>query len=147
MIIFDFHLILLIFSETNHPTVRSIITPEYVQKKFLFEIPFRIFCSEAARRIGASGIPILSSPRTTALISQVKNMATLNRKRKQFLHLPPKIPVNQLPRIQRRTDAPFRPRSNTITQKSNPPASASFIDKLLHSQKQLYSMENIEMQG
>jgi len=74
-------------------------------------------------------------------------MAALQRKRKLFARLPPRIPVNQLPRIQHRTDAPFRLRSKAITQKSNPRASTSFIDKLLHSQKQLYSLENIQMQG
>jgi len=74
-------------------------------------------------------------------------MAALQLKRKLFARLPPRIPVNQLPRIQRRTDASFRPCSRATTQKSNPRASASFIDKLLHSQKQLHSLENIQMQG
>jgi hypothetical protein len=55
--------------------------------------------------------------------------------------------VNQLPRIQHRTDAPLRPRSKRIAQRSNLPTSASFIDKLLHSQKQLYSLETIQIQG
>ncbi len=74
-------------------------------------------------------------------------MAALQRKRKRFARLPPKIPVNQLPRIQHRTDAPLRPRSKRIAQRSNLPTSASFIDKLLHSQKQLYSLETIQIQG
>jgi len=74
-------------------------------------------------------------------------MAALHRKRKLVARLPPKIPISQLPRIQRRTDAPLRPRSKTITQKSNSLTNASFLDKLLHSQSQLYSLKNIQIQG
>ena len=74
-------------------------------------------------------------------------MAELQRKRKRFRRLPPRMPISQLPRIQRRADAPIRPRLKTIAPKSNPPASASFMDKLLYAQKHLYSLENVRMQG
>jgi hypothetical protein len=74
-------------------------------------------------------------------------MTALRRKRKLVARLPRKIPINQLPRIQRRSDAPVRPGSKTITQKSKSLVNASFLDKLLHSQNQLYSLENIQMKG
>jgi hypothetical protein len=74
-------------------------------------------------------------------------MATLKRKRKRVARLPPRILIHQLPRIQRRTDAPLPPRSKTITPKRNRSAGTSFIDQLLHSQKQLYSLENFQTQG
>ncbi len=105
------------------------------------------FFSEAARRIAASGLPVLPSPRSTALINQAKYMSALQEKRKLVARLPSRIPTKQLPRIQRRTDAPLRPQSNIISQKSKSFSNASFIDKLLHSQSQLYSLKNIQMQG
>lgn len=74
-------------------------------------------------------------------------MKTLHHKRKQFARLPAKIPVNQLARIQRRTDAPLRSHLKTITQKSNNSSNVSFLDKLLQSQQQLHSLEKIQMQG
>jgi hypothetical protein len=70
-------------------------------------------------------------------------MAVLKRKRKQFARLPPKIPINQMPRIQRRADAPTRPRSKPKAQPSNAP----FIDKLLQSQNHLHSFQNVQCQG
>jgi hypothetical protein len=78
---------------------------------------------------------------------QEQNMAILKRKRKQFARLPPKIPVNQLPRIQRRADAPLLLRSKPVSQRPRPSASASFIDKLLHSQNHLLSLQNVQVQG
>ena len=70
-------------------------------------------------------------------------MSKLRQKRKLVARLPPKIPINKLPRIQRRSDAPLRPKSNTIIRKSK----ASFLDKLLHSQQQLRTLANIQIQG
>lgn len=100
--------------------------------------------SEAARRIAASGKPIIPSPRSAALISQTQNMAALRHKRQQYARLPPKISVNQLPRIQRRTDAPLRPHLKPINRISN---NIPFLDNLLRSQEELYLLQNIQMQG
>ena len=126
---------------------RSIITPEYVYMELPRQkLPFN-FYSEAVRRIAESGIPVVPYPRSMALISQAKNMAALHRKRKQFARLPPKIPINQLPRIRRRTDAILRPQPKLVNKKFNRSTSTSFIDKLLQSQQQLHSFEHIQMQG
>jgi len=66
----------------------------------------------------------------------------------------PRIPINQLPRIRRRVDAPSRPRAAaaapiTTTRISNPTPSnnPSFIDNLLNSQERLHNLQNVRMHG
>ncbi len=72
----------------------------------------------------------------------------------------PRIPINQLPRIRRRVDAPSRPHAaataaaaaaptTTTTRISNPTASnnPSFIDNLLNSQERLHNLQNVRMHG
>lgn len=74
-------------------------------------------------------------------------MAKLRIRRKMVARLPPKISTDELPRIPRRTDASPRPPIATAPGKLNPLTKASFMDKLLHSQNQLHSSENILVQG
>ena len=74
-------------------------------------------------------------------------MAELRIRRKMITRLPPKISTNELPRIPRRTDAPSRPPIAAAPGKLNPLVKASFMDKLLHSQNQLHSSKNIQIQG
>jgi len=125
------------------------------------------FYSEAVRRIAASGIPILSRSQTEPSISQElsvrRTTPTLDRVPSRTIRPPPlppsqpRIPINQLPRIQRRVDAPSRPRATTTTRRttaittriSNPTSSnnPSFIDNLLNSQERLHNLQNVRMHG
>lgn len=65
----------------------------------------------------------------------------------------PRIPVSQLPRIQRRADAPVRtqnrpPRPNPPRPtQSLPSTSPSFLDGLLNSQERLHNLQNVRMHG
>ena len=71
----------------------------------------------------------------------------VHRKRTRVVRRPPapsRIPIHQLPRIQCRADASPRPRFKAKTKTSNP-TSSLFIDKLLNSQTQLHSLQNIRM--
>ncbi|CAF1300387.1 unnamed protein product [Rotaria sp. Silwood1] len=128
------------------PAHRSIITP-----------------NEAARRIAASGIPIMSRSHTEPSISRElsirRTTPILDRVPSRTIRPPriaptqPRIPINQLPRIQRRTDAPVRPsptpRSSTMTTRpSNSTSSVapSFIDNLLNSQERLHNLQNMSIQ-
>ncbi|CAF2522575.1 unnamed protein product [Rotaria sp. Silwood2] len=129
------------------PLNRTIITP-----------------NEAARRIAASGIPILSRSHTEPSISRElsirRTTPTLDRVPSRTIRPPrvapvqPLIPINQLPRIQRRTDAPLRPRpiprSSTTTTRTSDSISSiapSFIDNLLNSQERLHNLQNVRIHG
>ena len=88
----------------------------------------------------------MPSSRETVLVNQTKYMTELRLKRKKLARLPPKIPVNQLPRIQRRKDVPIQSQSKVIQNKlTHSSSKVSFIDQLLNSQKQLLSLNNIKL--
>ncbi|CAF5093339.1 unnamed protein product, partial [Rotaria magnacalcarata] len=58
--------------------------------------------------------------------------------------------ISQLPRIQRRNDAPRRPRPTlpvppSSTRTSN--AAPSFLDTLLNSQERLHNLQNVRIHG
>lgn len=126
---------------------------------------FSLLFSEAARRIAASGIPILSRSQTEPSISRELNirrtMPTLDRVPSRTIRPPalpptqPRTPISQLPRIQRRVDAPparprpRAPRPPTIIRTSNSTSSTnpSFIDNLLNSQERLHNLQNVRMHG
>ena len=61
---------------------------------------------------------------------------------------PPRIPISQLPRIQRRPDAPVRTRPVNVRSVSTPiqPVS-SFLDDLLSSQARMLNRESFQVQG
>lgn len=125
------------------------------------------FFSEAARRIAASGIPILSRTQTEPSISRALSLEH------QQIHLDrvpsrtirpsaparsstPRVPIHQLPRIRRRPDAApaaAAPRTTTAStrtvQRTNtaPAATPSFIDHLLTSQERLHNLQNVRMHG
>ena len=94
---------------------RTIITPRFeIRNTFAFSLnSFSLLFSEAARRIAASGIPILSRSQTEPSISRElsirRTMPTLDRVPSRTIRPPPlprtqpRIPISQLPRIQRRT--------------------------------------------
>ncbi|CAF1062728.1 unnamed protein product [Rotaria sordida] len=134
-------------TRTMLPTNRSIITP-----------------NEAARRIAASGIPILARSHTEPSISRElsvrRTTPTLDRVPSRTIRPPtqPRIPINQLPRIQRRADAPLRSRPTprlpsppppTTTQTSHSTSSnvPSFLDNLLNSQQRLHNLQNVRING
>jgi hypothetical protein len=132
----------------NKPSTRSVSTTRFAKKGFDCPYNFYDFISEAARRIAVSGIPILARPQTAPLMKQENNM-TVDRKQariRRCVPVLPRISINQLPRIQRRADAPPRPKPKPKTQEPNP-TSSSFIDRLLNAQKHLHSSQNIQMQG
>ncbi|CAF3286474.1 unnamed protein product [Rotaria socialis] len=121
-----------------------------------------ITANEAARRIAASGIPIISRSHTEPSISRelsVRRTPTLDRVPSRTIRpsplppAPPRIPISQLPRIQRRNDAPSRPRptlpvpppSRSSTRTSN--AAPSFLDTLLNSQERLHNLQNVRIHG
>ncbi|CAM4754905.1 unnamed protein product [Rotaria magnacalcarata] len=118
-----------------------------------------ITANEAARRIAASGIPILSRSHTEPSISRelsVRRTPTLDRVPSRTIRpsplppAPPRIPISQLPRIQRRNDAPRRPRPTlpvppSSTRTSN--AAPSFLDTLLNSQERLHNLQNVRIHG
>lgn len=65
-----------------------------------------------------------------------------------------RISISQLPRIQRRADAPARPSQPTPvptpvtrTLTTVPLTNASFLDDLLNSQQRLHNLENVRMHG
>ncbi len=112
------------------------------------------FYSEAARRIAASGIPILSRAQTEPSISRDlsmrRTMPTLDRIPSRTIRpptLPPRIPINQLPRIHRRAGAPSRSRPTATPPTTTNPTGPSFIDNLLHSQERLHNLQNVRMHG
>ncbi|CAF3739368.1 unnamed protein product [Rotaria socialis] len=121
-----------------------------------------ITANEAARRIAASGIPIISRSHTEPSISRelsVRRTPTLDRVPSRTIRpsplppAPPRIPISQLPRIQRRNDAPSRPRPTlpvpppprSSTRTSN--AAPSFLDTLLNSQERLHNLQNVRIHG
>ncbi len=158
-------------SISSSSSYRSIITPKLAKNnKFCFlSKNDSVLFSEAARRIAASGIPILSSSQTEPSISRALSIRhttpTLDRVPSRTIRPPPlppsqpRIPINQLPRIQRRIDAPSRPRPRPLpasrpapapsTQTSNPTplTTPSFIDHLLNSQERLHNLQNVRMHG
>jgi hypothetical protein len=167
------HSVLFIFREDEFATTasssslsnRSIITARFVKKKKNRSLK-RIFFlfSEAARRIAASGIPILSRIETEPSISRDlsirRTTPPLDRVPSRTIRPPPlppsqpRIPIHQLPRIQRRADASTRVRprpapptlirtTTDLTSSTNP----SFIDNLLNSQERLHNLQNVRMHG
>ncbi|CAF3722795.1 unnamed protein product [Adineta steineri] len=126
------------------PPSRTIITP-----------------SEAARRIAASGIPILSRAQTEPSISRELSVRrvtpSLDRIPSRTIRPPtlsqPRLPINQLPRIQRRGGGPTRARPVPPRLPPPPPppppttTAPSFLDNLLHSQERLHNLQNVRMNG
>ncbi|UJR26601.1 hypothetical protein I4U23_007921 [Adineta vaga] len=124
--------------------------------------------SEAARRIAASGIPILTRTQTEPSISRelsIQRMTpSLDRAPSRTIRPPPlsqpRVPISQLPRIQRRANTLNRERPAaaaaavaTITNNNNNnniathTANPSFLDNLLHSQERLHNLQNVRMHG
>ena len=121
--------------------------------------------SEAARRIAASGIPILSRSRTQPSISRELSLQrhTINLDRIPSRTIrpaaatnvrtrpppsPPQVPIHQLPRIRRRPDAPIREPSRIRTiQRTVTAPTPSFLDNLLNSQERLHTLQNIRLHG
>jgi hypothetical protein len=130
-------------------------------------VVYFLFLSEAARRIAASGIPILSRSQTEPSISRelslrraIPSLDRIPTRTIRTAASQPRTPVHQLPRIQRRADAPRRIRSaaattttatttTMITTAANVTSSTgpSFIDGLLNSQERLHNLQNIRMHG
>lgn len=120
-----------------------------------------VIFSEAARRIAASGIPILTRASTEPSISRElsirRTTPALDRVPSRTIRPPPmRVPINQLPRIRRRADAPVRarpapapPATTTTTAAANPArsVSSSFIDNLLRSQQRLHNMQSVRLHG
>lgn len=122
--------------------------------------------SEAARRIAASGIPILSRTQTEPSISRqlsvrriipsLEPVPSRTIRPPRLPPAPPRIPIRQLPRIQRRVDAPPRPRPVQQQQQPAPPqqhlnrtssTTSSFLDNLLNTQQRLHNLQNVRIQG
>ncbi|CAF1434131.1 unnamed protein product [Adineta ricciae] len=135
-------------SSSTMSTNRAIITP-----------------SEAARRIAASGIPILTRTQTEPSISRQLSMRrmtpSLDRIPTRTIRPPlvpqARVPISQLPRIQRRANTSTRERQVTAamtsaanndntTNSSTQTINVSFLDNLIHSQERLHNLQNMSVQ-